>query len=272
MESVAPSLVTLTRPDEIPGLSCFWDFPADSDRFPAAQGAPCVLESQSGMLTVRREPDAPFGGSFLALEEGQWLRIPRAKAEALDYGGPRSAHTLVAWIERGRKSNRECEFVAGMWNETQRGRQYGLFLNISVWRQHDQVCGHLSSTGGPTPGFRYCVDGPVGATPVPEKTWTVVAMSYDGLNGYAWLDGALDVRPGLNPYPLAGGLFSGGDDGSDFTVGAVDRGGSIGNFFTGKIAGLAAYHRALTPGEIFALSRLKAGSSASVTRQGSTVT
>ena len=35
----------------------------------------------------------------------------------------------------------------------------------------------------------------------------------------------------------------------DFTVGAVDREGEIGNFFTGRIGGLAMYNRALSPAE-----------------------
>ena len=81
-------------------------------------------------------------------------------------------------------------------------------------------------------------------------------MSYDATCGHAWLDGRLDSRPGLNPYPMEGGLHDGGTEGSDFTVGAVHRGGEMGNFFTGRIAGLAVCSRALTPAEIFALSRM----------------
>lgn len=254
MESVVPDYLKLSRPDEIPGLSAFWHFTESSDQFSSCQGEPCTLISRSGTLKAGPESGAPLGGSALTLKEGQWLNIPRSKAAPLDYGGTHSAHTLVAWIFREVKSNRECEFLAGMWNETQKGRQYALFLNIGVWRQQDQVCGHLSNTGGPTPGYKYCIDGPVGSTPVSCGQWSVVAMSYDGVSGYAWLNGVLDARPGLNPYSMAGGLFDGGAQGSDFTVGAVDRGGSIGNFFVGKIAGLAAYHRALTPAEIFALS------------------
>lgn len=256
IESVVPDFCKLSRPDEIPGLTAFWHFKESADHFHACQGECGALISRSGILVAGSEPGAPLGGTALSLREGQWLNIPRSLATPLDYGGPRSAHSLVAWIFREEKSNRECEFIAGMWNETQKGRQYGLFLNIGVWRQRDQVCGHLSNSGGPTPGYKYCIDGPVGATPVTLGRWSVVGMSYDGFSGYAWLDGVLDARAGLNPYSMAGGLFDGGPQGSDFTVGAVDRGGSIGNFFTGKIAGLAAYHRALTPAEIFALSRL----------------
>ncbi|MGE9294254.1 MAG: LamG-like jellyroll fold domain-containing protein, partial [Puniceicoccales bacterium] len=180
----------------------------------------------------------------------------RAACPSLDIHGPEGRLTLVAWIRRQKTAHGGCEFVAGQWNESHCGRQYGLFLNIGVWQQHHQVCGHLSNVGGPTPGFKYCIDGPVGATPVSCDEWAVVAMSYDGQNGYAWLDGQLDARAGLNPYSLSGGLHDGGPKGSDFTVGAVDRSGEIGNFFTGHIAGLAVYNRALSPAEIYALSRL----------------
>jgi hypothetical protein len=255
-ESVVPEYLSLSTPEEIPGLVTGWRFAASSESFPAAFGQAYSLQSQSGRLRVVEDAAAPLGGRALELEEGQWLNIPRRLCPALNFHGPGGQFTVVAWIRRGQKSNSECEFLAGMWNESQCGRQYGLFLNIGVWRQPDQVCGHLSQVGGPTPGFKYCIDGPVGSTAVPRDAWSTVAMSYDGLSGYAWLNGALDFRAGLNPYSLAGGLFDGGEHGSDFTVGGVDRGGSIGNFFTGRIAGLAVYGRALSPAEIFALSRI----------------
>ena len=124
-----------------------------------------------------------------------------------------------------------------------------------MWRRPHIVCGHLSNVGGPTPGYRYCVDGAMGATAVPWDEWHTVAMAYDGVAGTAWLDGRLDARPGLNPYPMAGGLHDGGPRGSDFTVGAVHRSGEMGNFFRGRIAALAVYRRALTPAEHLALAR-----------------
>ena len=255
-EKVVSNYLTLTRPAEIPGLVAFWDFTESGHEFPASQGLPYTLVSRAGLLRAVDDPAAPLGGKALDLEEGQWLNIPRSKCPGLDFHGPAGNFTVLAWIHRGRTAKPQCEFIAGMWNESQKGRQYGLFLNIGVWQQHDQVCGHLSSVGGPTPGYKYCMDGPVGSTPVPHGEWSVAGMSYDGISGYAWLNGNLDIRPGLNPYSIAGGLFDGGESGSDFTVGAVDRSGETGNFFTGKIAGLAVYRRALTPAEIFALSQL----------------
>lgn len=244
------------EPSDLPDLVAFWNFSESGDRFAPAQGESYGLLSQSGALNVVGEQSAPLGGTALHLEEGQWLNIPRGDCPGLDIHGREGHLSVVAWIKRKRTARPHCEFIAGQWNESHRGRQYGLFLNISVWGLHDRICGHLSNVGGPSPGYKYCTDGAMGATEIAHDEWCVVAMSYDGQAGYAWLNGTLDVRPGLNPYPMAGGLHDGGPNGSDFTVGAVDRSGEIGNFFTGHIAGLAVYKRALTPSEMLALARL----------------
>lgn len=242
-------------PADFPGLVSYWEFSESSEAFAAKEGEPYVLQSQVGKMEVVTDTDAPLGGSALRIEKGQWLNIARALCPQLDIHGPDGQLTVIAWIKRERTSS-GCEFIAGQWNESNRGRQYGLFLNISTWKSYQQICGHLSQVGGPTPGYKYCIDGPMGATPVPFEEWVMIAMSYDGSNGYAWLNGQLDARPALNPYSLSGGLYDGGPNGSDFTVGAVDRSGVIGNFFSGWMAGLAVYDRALTPAEIYALSKL----------------
>jgi hypothetical protein len=204
------------------------------------------------------------------LNGSQWLDIPRRECPTLNFSGPRSQHTLVAWIYREEAAQGGCEFVAGMWNESHRSRQYGMVLNMPAWGQPNQLTGHLSRVGGPTPGLKLCADGPVGDTPVPRDRWSVIAVSYDGVCGRAWLNGSLDFRPGLNPYSLAGGLFDGGENGSDFTVGAVDAGGKIQHYFTGRIAGVAAYNRALTPAEIFALSTIETGRLTPLASRGAT--
>jgi hypothetical protein len=255
-EAVVPQYLNARSPAVIPGLIAFWHFASRGERFPASAGEAYTLESHSGDLDIINDPAAPLGGTALRLREGAWLGLARAAGPRLDIHGRNGQLSLIAWIKRQRKSNGECEFIAGQWNESNYGRQYGLFLNIGVWQQADQVTGHLSNVGGPTPGYRYCIDGPVGATPVPRGDWSTVAMSYDGCSGYAWLNGALDLRPGLNPYPMAGGLHDGGPHGSDFTVGSVDRSGKMGNFFCGQIAGLAVYDRALTPAEMHFLAQL----------------
>lgn len=254
-ESVVLECLVPFEPEDIPGLVSFWDFRHSGEQFVAQQGHPYCLRSQARPLQVVDDPHAPFGGRALLVEEGQWLSIPRHECPGLDFHGVDGHFTLISWIQRGQTSHHGCEFIAGQWNETNRGRQYGLFLNLGVWLLGDCICGHLSNVGGPTPGYKYCMDGSMGATEICHDEWHMVAMSYDGKSGYAWLDGRLDLRPGLNPYPMSGGLYDGGKNGSDFTVGAVHRSGEMGNFFCGKIAALAVYRRALTPAEMFAFAQ-----------------
>jgi len=255
MELNREHLITF-RPDDVPGLVSFWDFPAEGTFFPATQGHPYRLNSQTGKLSVVQDSGSPFSGRALKLNEGDFLAAPRSICPLLDIHGKDGHLTVVAWIKRGKTREPQCEFIAGQWNETGACRQYGLFLNVTVWNTPDTICGHLSRTGGPTPGYKYCMDGAFGVTSVPRDKWSVIAMSYDGCQGYAWLNGILDIQPMLNPYSLSGGLHDGGKRGSDFTVGAVHHSGKFGNFFTGLIAGLAVYKRALTPAELGALSEI----------------
>ncbi len=248
---------TTSDPADFPGLISFWDFSRGPDQggWSAVAGRePGVLIEQAGPMHIQPDPAAPFTGQPLCIDEGQWLAIPRAACPSLDIHGPAGHLTLLAWIKRSHTTHCGCEFIAGQWNETHLSRQYGLFLNISTWGTSQQVCGHLSTTGGPTPGYRYCFDGPIGATPIDHEQYHCVAMSYDGHHGYAWVDGRLDHQPVLNPYLLPGGLHDGGPGGSDFTVGAVDRSGEPGNFFAGHLAGLAVYGRVLSPAEMWALA------------------
>ena len=242
-------------PSVFPDLVAYWHFSESSESYLSCGGEPYRLQSQVGRMNVVSDAQAPLGGRALRVEQGQWLNLPREDCPLLDIHGPEGQLTVIAWLKRDQGAQ-GCEFIAGQWNESGRSRQYGLFLNIATWQSSQQVCGHLSRSGGPTSGFRYCMDGAMGATQVPYDEWCCVGMSYDGTHGYAWLNGSLDVRPGLNPYSMAGGLNDGGANGSDFTVGAVDRSGEIGNFFSGWLAGLAVYRRALTPAEICALSKL----------------
>lgn len=242
-------------PETFPGLVAWWDMQGQGPQRPTRAGETYVLEEMAGPVARVEDPGAPFGAYAAQLDEGQWLRVPRAACPRLDIHGPSGHLTVVAWIKRAAVAKRHCEFIAGQWNETGMGRQYGLFLDIAVWGGNDQVCGHISNVGGPTPGYRYCMDGAIGATAVTHDEWCCVAMSYDGTHGYAWLDGVLDVRPGVNPYLLPGGLHDGGAGGSDFTVGGVDRSGEMGNWFTGLLGGLAVYDRCLGPAEMWTLCR-----------------
>lgn len=247
-------------PEAFPGLVAFWDFQQAPGQRRATLGEDYLLQEPAGPILQTRQAGNPWGPFTAHIREGQYFRIGRADAPLLDVHGPGRSVTVAAWILREHKSYRQCEFIAGQWNETNLGRQYGLFLDIPAYGQEHKVSAHVSGSGGPTPGYRYCMDVAYSRTPVSWGTWHFVALSYDGQQASAWIDGLLEPQPTVNPYLLPGGLHDGGPEGSDFTVGAVHRGGEMGNFFTGHMGGLGVWRRALTAAEMWALAHPHRGS------------
>lgn len=253
---------------ELPGALAFWDFQDDELRSlvePGLEleraGAPPAVADEGvfGPRSIEFEADAGGGAKgFLCLSSGL--------GQPLSLGGDEAQLTVVAWIKRKRSSYQGCQFLAGIWNEHRR-RQYGLFLNLKIWDSSEQAGAHVSRHGGPTAGFPYCMDVAIGATPVSFDEWHCVAMTYDGTQAAAYLDGRLDVRepqgePGRNPFSFPGGL---NPEAAEFTVGAVARplrveasaqggfqesGSLMGNPFVGLLGGLAVFSRALSSREI----------------------
>jgi hypothetical protein len=241
------------HPTDIDDLICFWDFqePAGEQRISHGPNTYALTE-QAGPM--QRVDEGVFGHHAMNVDYGQWLKIPKFDAPNLDIPGKDAQVSVVAWLKRGKKPEGECEFVAGLWDETHKLRQYGMFLNLGIWESRNQVCGHVSNLGGPTPGYKYCMDASIGATPVELDQWCCAAFTYDSKQAISYLNGVLDVRPERNPYPYPGGLFDGGDRPADFTVGSVTRSGQMGNFYVGLIGGVAVFKRALTHEEIKGLA------------------
>lgn len=231
------------------GLICFWDFQEEAGSERVSSGPyPYRLKEMNG--PIARSNEGAFGPYAADIRFSQWLSIPRKDCPALNLHGPDAQVTVAAWIKWGSSEYDGCEAIAGLWDESRSKRQYCLFLNLKIWDSSEQVCGHVSSVGGPTPGYKYCMDSAIGQTVVSRGEWHFVAFTYDGAEAKAYLDGKLDARERFNPYLYEGGLFDGGGDGADFTVGAVDRSGEPGNYFTGLLGGLAIFDRALTGVEL----------------------
>lgn len=206
-----------------------WDFSSSSPLLSTNGGNRLVERGQSPMERL------PCGIRF---QSGGWLEA--ADSAALHRHG--TGVSVVAWLFRHRKPDPECEFIAGVWDETGARRQYGLFLNLFIHESCDQVCGHVSSTGGPSPGSPWCLDAAIGRTPVTHDAWHGVGFTFDGCHAACFLDGDPDPRPGRNPWQANGPLaFSD----APFTIGAVHRGGEMGNWFCGILAGLAVFPTAL---------------------------
>lgn len=240
------------------GLIAFWDFQEEvgTERVDCGPHAYRLREMNG---PVARAGEGVFGPYAADVRFGQWFRIPRRECGALNLYGPGAQVTVAAWLKRGASDYAGCEAIAGLWDETREKRQYALFLNLRIWDSAEQVGGHVSSVGGPTPGFPWCMDAAIGQTRIARGEWHFVAFTYDGTNARAYLDGRLDERERYNPYRYEGGLFDGGADGADFTVGAVDRSGEPGNFYTGLLGGLAVFGRALSAEELNAMAAATLG-------------
>lgn len=252
----------------IPNLIALWDFkePAGQARKATGLGGFPLME-QAGQ--VPRIAEGPLSGYSALFETDAYLSLPHAETGRLNIYGKNKQVTVVAYLKwRGNQTG----FVGGMWNEYQDGgkRQYGLFISLPYYNGRNQVCGHISLTGKPTPPFPYSIDYSASKQSVLANEWVCAAFSYDGTHIRSYLDGVSEAReaelidhttgfPGYpnglvqvkNPYHFPDGM---GNNGSDFTVGAVLLKSGMGNRFRGQIGGLVLYDRALTDVEMRALA------------------
>jgi len=250
------------KPQDLPGLLCFWDFQETAGEARVAKGAQTyALKEMKG--AVERSEGGVFGPYAARIKKGQWFSIPRKDCPALDLHGKDARVTVVAWIKRASASH--WQSIGGVWDESRSKRQYFLFVSATSLTDSrtmtrtptkDRVHGHVSAVGGPTPNEKYCITYSSGATPVPLNEWVSVAMSYDGQFSRAYVNGKLDTLEHSNPFPYTDGLFDGGADGADFTVGSNSVSGKPSNFFDGWIGGLAVYNRALSEDEMKKLASM----------------
>lgn len=245
-------------------LVAFWDFkePEGEVRKAIGQGE-FVLKEQNG--TLPRISEGPLSGYSTEFGNKAFLSLPNSEVGKLNIYGKKQGVTVVAWLKW---TGEQTGFVGGMWNEYQGGgkRQYGLFVSLPYYNGKNQVCGHISQTGKPTPPFPYSIDYSASNQEVPSNEWVCVAFTYDGKFIKSYLNGVFAERAselinntkgfegypdGLvqskNPYFFPDGI---GNNGSDFTVGAVLLKSGMGNFFKGQIGGLAVFDRALNEKEI----------------------
>jgi hypothetical protein len=262
--SLKPQSDLPARITAVAGLVALWDFKEKTGEARKAVGKG-DFPLQEAKNPIPRVQEGPLSGYSIMLDGTNYLSLPHAETGALNIFGDKRGVTVVAWVKW---TGEQTGFVGGMWNEYQDGgkRQYGLFVSLPHYNGKDQVCGHVSKTGKPTPPFPYSIDYSASKQVVPKNEWSCVAFTYDGTYIRSYLNGEFEPREperinhtagfegyptGLiqskNPYYFPDGL---GNNGSDFTVGSVLLKSGMGNFFKGLIGGLAVYDRALTDQEM----------------------
>ena len=251
------------------GYVALWTFDEAEGQLRKSEGKEEFPLQEMGK-PVPRMDEGPLSEHSLLLDGNNYLKLANDQTGKLNILGKSRAVTVVAWIKW---SGEGTGFVGGMWNEYQDGgrRQYGLFVNLPYYNGRNQVCGHISQTGKATPPFPYSIDYSASAQEVPVGKWACIAMTYDGTYIKSYLNGVFEPREleliahtagfdgypeGLmqskNPYYFAHGM---GDNGSDFTVGAVLLKRGMGNHFIGQLGGLAVFDRALSEKELIKLSQ-----------------
>lgn len=253
------------------GLVAFWNFEsAPGGTFPDHRARHRLIPAND---TIRRVADGPLSGHSVELNGiDDFLSIPHEASGALDIRS--NQVTVIGWV----KWQGGTSFVAGKWNEYTGGgkRQYGLFVSLPYYNGRDQVCGHISKNGGPTPPFPYSIDYSASKQTVSKDEWVCVAFTYDGAYIRSYLNGRFEARApelidhtagfltdqpdGLihakNPYHYPDGM---GLNQSDFTVGGVQLKRGMGNFFKGRIGGVAVFDRALSEKEMAKWAVMPAG-------------
>lgn len=243
-----------------------WDFKEEAGQSRKSLQGDYALNEMNGHIP--RIEEGPLSGYSALFGNEAYLALSNAKSGELNIFGPGQGVTVMAWVKW---TGEQTGFVGGMWNEYQDGgkRQYGLFVSLPHYNGKNQVCGHISNTGKPTPPFPYSIDYSASAQEVQPNTWNCVAFTYDGKYIRSYVNGKFIARDkeliqntkgfegypdGLvqskNPYYFPQGM---GNNGSDFTVGAVLLKKGMGNFFKGQIGGLAVFNRALAEKEILKL-------------------
>jgi hypothetical protein len=246
------------------GLVAFWDFKEKEGHARKAWGmGKFQLKELNG--TLPRISEGPLSGYSAQFGNNAYLCLSNHQTGKLNIFGKDRGITVIAWVKW---TGEQTGFVAGMWNEYQDGgkRQYGLFVSLPHYNGKNQVCGHISQTGRPTPQFPYSIDYSASKQEVAANQWVCIAFTYDGTEIKSYMNGIFEARDpelinntkgfdgypyGLtqskNPYYFPYGM---GNNGSDFTVGAVLLKKGMGNFFKGQIGGLAVFNRALTAAEL----------------------
>lgn len=254
----------ISRIKSIEGLVALWDFKERPGRVRKAVG-PGAFPLKESKGRIVRIKEGPLSGWSAKMDGTNYFNLPNSETGDLNIYGNGIGVTVLAWVKW---TGEQTGFVGGMWNEYEEGgkRQYGLFVSLPHYNGRDQVCGHISKTGKPTPPFPYSIDYSASKQIVPPNEWSCVAFTYDGEYIRSYVNGVFEPREpelirntsgfegypnGLvqskNPYYFPDGM---GNNGSDFTVGAVLLRSGMGNFFKGLIGGLAVFDRALTDDEL----------------------
>jgi hypothetical protein len=238
-------------------LIASWEFAEASAPFASTvAGAPVLVQ---GTGSTARRIATPFGSGVEFNGTKDYLRVARDQVGSLNLGATTGAVTVAAWVY---STDTNAAMIAGCWQETAAGgeRAYALFNDLPTYGGDDQVCMHVSATGGVTPGYSNSRDYATDPRKITRGTWQLHVGTYDGAQAIAYLNGTAEPFPtytdskgatyAKNPYLYADGINAAP---TDFLVGSGLRNGAPVNQHKGVIAKLRVWNGALTPADVLDL-------------------
>ncbi|AND16470.1 LamG-like jellyroll fold domain-containing protein [Rathayibacter tritici] len=245
----APAPVT-----SVPSPVADWSFAESTAPFTSAvAGAPAL---QQGVGSTAQVVATPFGPGIAMNGKTDHLLVPKGELGPLNLGASTGQVTIAVWVLN---SDPDGACLAGVWEESTVGplRSYALFNNLSAYGGWERVCMHVSKLGGPTPGYPHSRDYSAEPRRLTRGIWQLHVGTYDGSVAISYLDGTATASPSYtdslgatyakNPYVYPDGLNA---TPGDFVVGAVGRDGTMINRFTGTLARLRVWDRALTAEQV----------------------
>ncbi|MCB0852973.1 MAG: LamG domain-containing protein, partial [Bacteroidetes bacterium] len=190
--TVTPNNELIKKIKSTEGFTALWTFDEKPGKARKAIGK-VKYALKEGNGRIERENEGPLSGYSIKLDGSNFLSLPNSKTKTLNIHGIDQGVTVIAWVKW---TGEQTGFVGGMWNEYQDGgkRQYGLFLSLPYYNGRDQVCGHISKSGKPTPPFPYSIDYSASQQKVLLNEWTCIAFTYDSQWIKSYLNGEFRVR------------------------------------------------------------------------------
>lgn len=242
------------------GLISFWDFSSENEPYLSKFGVDSFPLKQGDGSNVIKVQEGPFNSALSFNGASDFLTIPSSEVGSLDLSRFGDECTVVAWVK---PATTVAGFVAGCWQEDNNDprRQYGMFVNLPTYGGPQRVCGHVSYTGRPTPGYPYSRDYSTSAQKLSLNKWSMISFTYDGNKVISYKNAIADEIPvyidnlgnsySKNPYNFDEGLNR--FNLSEFTVGAVRLTNGMGNFFRGLIGGVAIFNKCLSQTDLMQL-------------------
>lgn len=291
----ATLFVVAVTAQTVPTPISFWTFQEETGapRVSTAGLEPYQLVDGNSSSPVQRVDGGVFGSysayfPVSAANSSMRLYAAREDVPLLTRGisGPHATVTTIAWIRRSVEDAKSPEaMVAGVWNEHAAARQYALFTDLGACSTapvyQGGLASHISDTGGPTPGNRYCITRACDPGTLPPNAWHCLAGVYDGQNIWAYVNGTFHPNNNAtvhdNPFTYPGGIFSPeahGAAGAEFGVGANTVNKTVGgpvvwsNHYVGQLGGLAVWNSSLTQAQVASVCASAHGFDAFATLHG----